>query len=172
LGLIGEVQEDKTLEITLNVRKEDFSDQNFDDLDVPLVEGRNLSNCEECRSRVELPENQRDYFEEYCRIEVDEAPAEARKWRKDAAPIDRSTLGLRKRIPPMTATPKGQHRGEDCDWNRGRCCLGDEERWWRRKWQFVSVLGRWAWRESMRTCKGSYLSLSVQIFLSVPLWSL
>jgi hypothetical protein len=77
LGVIGEVQGDKPLEIILNVRKEDFSDQNFDDLDVPLVEVRNLSNCEEGRSRVELPENQRDYFGAYCRIEVDEAPAEA-----------------------------------------------------------------------------------------------
>jgi hypothetical protein len=60
-GLIGEVYEDKTLEIILTV--------------IP----RNLSNCEEWRIRVELHENQREHFEAYCRIEVDEAPADAAK---------------------------------------------------------------------------------------------
>jgi hypothetical protein len=106
LGITGNNYSDKPKEIILTIRKEDFVEESFTGLDQILVEGRNLTNCEEWRLKVVLPVDQRQNFETYCKLE-----SAGESVRRLLAGEAHSSLRIRKKQPDTGGTPNDDNGG-------------------------------------------------------------
>jgi hypothetical protein len=101
LGEIGAMYSDEPAAIILTVAKKDFPQAQFDALNEEvLVEGRNLSNCEDWRVRVKFPQGEEANFEAYCWTDG------TASGQKIPMALGLTRLLLRKKLPAQTDPPQ------------------------------------------------------------------